>query len=224
MAGGGLGGRRLAAAVVAVAAGLLPACGAPEYRYVANREHGNYFKVPAGWSLSDRTQADREGRPAEYPGSVEVVWHARFDSTAGAGEVPTDEGGLPVALLGDARIYTVSNYQREAGSLSSWRARQFAFGEGVDPAYPPQELAERVRLVSYAPLESGGRTGSRVIVNVDLSGEAADEAHWATVDLSTLVDAGSGEVYTLTMWCEASCYLANQRAADTVAASWKVKS
>ena len=140
-----------------------------------------------------------------------------FDSAKGA--PPQKDGNdLPADLVGNAQIYTLSNYYRENYSISQVREQLF---HGVDPVYPPDDLQGRVELVSYRPIEEGeGLTGSRVVANINLAEDGGEK--WLTVDGSVLFDDSTGRVFALTMECTSQCYLQNRSMADQIAASWKV--
>ena len=206
----------LAAAVVAVAA-LAGACGGNEYRWVANGNEGNYFKMPSTWAYDVSSGADTAGRSDALPGSITPVWHVSFNSAEGA-PPQTDANDLPADLVGNAQIYSLSNYYRENYSISQVREQLF---HGVDPVYPPDDLSGRVELVSYRPIEEAeGLTGSRVVANINLAEDGGSK--WLTVDGSVLFDDRTGRVFALTMECTTQCYLQNRSMADQVAASWKV--
>ena len=139
-------GRMAAAALLAA---MLTACsGGSSYRYVANRENGNFFKVPSSWKLEDITAADAADRPTETASNVRSVWHTVF-----SGGVPVPGGGEPAEVVGSAQIFLVSASYREQLSLSSIRTQIFG---GVDPLFAPDELVgSSVRVVSYTALQGG---------------------------------------------------------------------
>lgn len=193
------------------------ACGGSEYRWVTNGTEGNFFKVPSSWDYDEISTTASQGRAESMPGPITPVWHIYFDSAEGT-PAQTVEGMPPVHLIGNARIFTLSNYYREHYSVSSVRQQLF---HGIDPVYPPDDLEGRVELVSYRPIEDvAGLTGSRVVANINMVEEG--EPRWLTVDGSMLFDDQVGRIYALTMECAADCYLENRSAADQIAASWKV--
>jgi hypothetical protein len=202
---------------------VLAACGSPEYEFVSNRDFGNFFKVPSVWDVGDVTETEKEGRPAEQPDGIQLVWHMQFKSTNDAVSYEELEGGqVPNDVVGDVEIYTISEYHKQTKSLSEFRAQRFIIG-GVDPLFPPEDLASAIRLVQVNEATSDTLHGSRVVTNVNVSGDEANPV-WVTVDLSTRFDAISGEVHSLRMWCTSACYEANRSRIDAVATSWKVKS
>ena len=207
-------GRMAAAALLAA---MLTACsGGSSYRYVANRENGNFFKVPSSWKLEDITAADAADRPTETASNVRSVWHTVF-----SGGVPVPGGGEPAEVVGSAQIFLVSASYREQLSLSSIRTQIFG---GVDPLFAPDELVgSSVRVVSYTALQGGtGVSGSRVVANLNLAED--DAPQWVTRDVSLLFDPRKGRVFVLAMACESECYLQNRTEIDRVAASWTVRS
>jgi hypothetical protein len=211
--------RRVTATVTAAAALLVgaAACGGSDYRWVTNGSQGNFFKVPSAWDYDVITSSQNQGRPEALPGSITPVWHVYFDSAKGT---PTPEGpeDLPTDLIGNAQIFSLSNYYRENYSVSSVREQLF---HGIDPVYPPDDLQGRVELVSYRPIEDAeGLTGSRVVANINLSEDGGER--WLTVDGSMLFDSRTGRIFALTMECTSECYELNRSAADQIAASWKV--
>ncbi len=212
--------RRLAATVVGVAlsGAVLTACGGEStYRYVANREHGNFFKLPASWKLENVTNSEQEGRPEEMDSGLVSIWHTVFDG----GAAPAATDALPTSVVGSAQIFAISNSYREQLSMSAIRSQ--AFG-GVDPLFAPDDVAgSKVRVVSYVPIEGGdGVNGSRVVANVDLAPEG-EEPQWITRDVSLLFDTGKGRIFLLAMGCESQCYLQNRAEIDGVAGSWTVR-
>jgi len=161
--------------------------------------------------------ADTAGRADALPGSITPLWHVYFDSAKGVAP-RTDANDLPADIVGNAQIYSLSNYYRENYSISQVREQLF---HGVDPVYPPDDLSGRVELVSYRPIEEpGGLTGSRVVANINLADDGS--AKWLTVDGSVLFDDRTGRIFALTMECTSQCYLQNRSMADQIAASWKV--
>jgi hypothetical protein len=195
----------------------LAGCGGSEYRWVTNGNQGNFFKVPSAWDYDEISTSQNEGRPEAMPGSITPVWHVYFDSAEGTPS-PEVEGDLPRDLIGNARIFTLSNYYRENYSVSSVREQLF---HGIDPVYPPDDLQGRVELVSYRPIEDvEGLTGSRVVANINMVDEG--DPRWLTVDGSMLFDPRTGRIFALTMECASACYEENRSAADQIAASWKV--
>jgi hypothetical protein len=200
-----------------IGAGVLGACGGNEYRWVTNGSEGAYFKVPTSWDYDVVTTDDSQGRAESMPGSITPVWHVAFNSADGSAP-QLDAGDLPADLMGNAQIFSLSNYYRENYSISEVRKQLY---HGVDPVYPPDDLTGRVELVSYRPIEEGdGLTGSRVVANINLAEEG--EPRWLTVDGSVLFDDRTGRIFALTMECTSPCYLENRSMADQIAASWKV--
>jgi len=199
-----------------MAAGVLGACGGNDYRWVTNGAEGTYFKVPTAWDTNVVSGSDPAGRADALPGSITPLWHVAFDSAKGAAS-QKDANDLPADLVGNAQIYSLSNYYRENYSISKVREQLF---HGVDPVYPPDDLSGRVELVSYRPIEEAGLTGSRVVANINLAEDGGSK--WLTVDGSVLFDDHTGRVFALTMECTSECYLQNRSMADQIAASWKV--
>lgn len=217
--------QRVVACLVALVSllGVVAACGgAPSYRYVANREHGTFFKVPASWSLENVTAADGQGRPEEIQSGLVSVWHTVFDeSAASTATTAAEAAGLPVAVVGSAQIFAISSSYREQLSMSAIRAQ--AFG-GIDPLFAPDDLAgAKVRIVSYVPLQGGdGLNGSRVVANVDVA-EDGQDPQWITRDVSMLFDTRKGRIFLLSMACESQCYLQNRADIEGIAGSWTVR-
>lgn len=200
---------------------VVAGCGGSDYKYVANREHGNFFKVPTAWHLQNVTEVDREGRPEELPGGIVSIWHTVFDNAPSGGLPTLDAEQLPEQVTGSAEIYAISDSYREQFSMS--KIREMAFG-GVDPVFAPDELSPKIRLVTpgYTPLEGGDLNGSRVVANMDLAEEGATP-RWMTVDVSMLFDNRTGRIFLLRMQCASACYEQNRAAVDEIAASWTVK-
>lgn len=204
-------------ALAFVAAG----CGGSKYHYVANSQNGNFFKVPTGWNFKNVTEEDKAGRPDEIPSGIVSIWHTQFDNAPAFDQPTLDVLQLPEQVVGHAQIYTISRSDREQLSMSA--VRSMAFGFGVDPLAPPDELSPRVRPVSFVGLTGGEGTGSRVIANFNLA-EDNTEPRWMTVDVSFLLDIRTNRIFTLRMACGSSCYLAHNAAIDEIATSWTVKS
>lgn len=214
-------GHRWRLAAVALTLAALAACGNAEYRYVANRQHGNFFKVPTGWHLQNITDLERQGRPEELPGGIVSVWHTVFDNAPTSAGPTLGKEQLPEQVTGSAEIYAISTSYREQFSMS--KIREMAFN-GVDPLFAPDELSPRIRLVApgYTPLQAGDLDGSRVIANLDVS-EEGGEPRWMTIDVSLLFDNRTGRIFLLRMQCASTCYEQNRAAVDEIAASWTVK-
>jgi len=205
-----------AALALTALAGVLGGCAGNDYHWVANGSQGAYFKVPSAWDYSVVTNED-DGRAQAMPGSITPVWHVYFQSAKGR-EATHDANDLPADVVGNAQIFTLSNYYRESYSISEVRKQLF---HGVDPVYPSDDLTGRVELVSYRPLEEGnGLSGSRVVANINLADQG--DPRWLTVDGSVLFDDRTGRIFALTMECTSGCYLQNRSMADQIAASWKV--
>ena len=181
---GGAGGRArspatlrvrcgLAVVAVLVGAAVLGACGGNEYRWVEQRQRGRLLQGADGaGTTTSWPRPGTQGRADALPGSITPVWHVYFDSAKGTAP-QTDGNDLPADLVGNAQIYTLSNYYRENYSISQVREQLF---HGVDPVYPPDDLQGRVELVSYRPIEEGeGLTGSRVVANINLAEDGGDE-------------------------------------------------
>ena len=196
--------RGASVAVIAAVALVLPlaACGQSGDRFVSNRALGTFFRLPDAWPSEDLTEADKEGRVAELPSGIQTLWHQAFGSGDPAG---TDEAGLPSEVVGQARVYAVSDYYRETFSLSSLRSSIFLLN--VDPVYPPESIdSQQNRLVDYQPLEKpGGLTGSRVVANLDTDPDDQAES-WVTQDVTILFDDAAGRVYVLSLYCSGPCY------------------
>lgn len=215
------GRRGAAAALVAAAAVALPlvACGQSSDRYVSNRALGTFFRLPDAWPSEDLTESDKEGRVEELPSGIQTLWHQGFGSGDPAS---TGEDGLPDEVIGQARVYAVSDYYRETFSLSSLRSSIFLLN--VDPVYPPESIdSQQNRLVDYQPLEkSGGLTGSRVVANLDTDPDDQVEA-WVTQDVTILFDDAAGRVYVLSVYCSGPCYEQNQAEIERVVGSFEVR-
>ncbi|MGE0731079.1 MAG: hypothetical protein AB7O92_33020 [Acidimicrobiia bacterium] len=218
------GRRRLAsvAALPLLALALtlpLAACGESSQRFVSNRSLGTFFRLPDGWPTEDLTEASKEGRVEELPSGIQTLWHQAF----GSGDPASiDAAGLPDEVVGQARVYAVSDYYRETFSLSSLRSSIFLLN--VDPVYPPESIdSQQNRLVDYRPLEMGeGLTGSRVVANLDT--DPADEGEaWVTQDVTILFDDAVGRVYVLSLYCSGPCYERNRSDIDRVVGSFMVR-
>jgi hypothetical protein len=215
--------RRRQGAILAVLVALLgvglAGCGAPEYRFVSNRELGSFVRIPSSWAVQDLTANQSEGRVNPMASGIESVWKLAFVS---GDPDSVDDRGLPAEVTGRVEVYQVADYYRENYSISDLRST-LTLGGSVDPVYPPDGVgAEKVELGSYEQLTIGRATGSRSVANLNMA-DGDEDPKWVTQNLTLLFDNESGRIYVLTMYCSGSCYLENRQAIDEVAASFAVR-
>lgn len=205
-------------ALVMLGAVLAASCSQSGDQFVSNRSLGTFFRIPGGWATADTTGAEDEGRVAEEPGTSKLIWHQQFSS---GDPSAVDAVGLPTEVVGNVRVYLVSDYLRENTSHSA--LRKSIFLTDVDPKYPAdQAQRDANRIVLEEPREQGdGLTGSRVVANLDLDGSEGQA--FITQDVTTLFDDRQGVFYVLSVYCSGPCYERYQRDIDRIATSFTVR-
>lgn len=230
MLGDGLGRRRGAVSVVVLATMLLgvAGCGEPSYRYVSNKQLGNFFKVPRGWNAVDLTDSKATDRPEELnTGAVTDLWVVRVQGSPPPADPKTGvaETSAPVLAFhtpsGVAQVISLDGVVTQAMSLEKLRI-SFSPANGVDPLdAPPEAGIEVVNVASLSALDPDV-IGMRIIMNHAV-GKEGDQIVWETIDQSIIFDDVKGLVYLLQIECSAACYKRETAKIEEIANSWTVK-
>lgn len=230
MLGHGPGWRRGVVSLLALGAFLLSvaACGEPSYRYVSNKQLGNYFKVPRGWNAIDLTDSEAADRPEELKtGAVSDLWVVKLVGTPPPPDPKTGAAETSAPILafhtpsGVAQVTSLDGATRQAMSLERLRITLSPVA-GVDPlAAPPDAGIEVVNVVGLSALDPDV-IGMRVVMNHAV-GKEGDQVVWETRDQSIVFDDVKGLVYIIDIRCSAECYKRESAKIEDIVNSWTVK-
>jgi len=202
-----------AMAVLSALAGLLGACGSPDYRYAHDSVEKVYFRVPYAWSIIDQTEEFFKDRPAGASNAKPVrVWTIDSHQPPDPKNVDNVDSDMPV---GQAQLISVSQGLGEAVSVSSVRASGFKF----DPVAPATGLEDTWEVITDQPMRTkGGISGSIAVFNYR---ENATDP-WLTQAREVFVDAARKRVYILDVFCTAKCYQQYERDIFDILDSWRI--
>ncbi len=208
------------ALLVAVVAslGLLTACGAPQYTYVADSAAGAYYKVPYGWH--EISQQDLNAALQAAGASANGVWSTAFD----AGTAPSANHFL-AANVSQPFVFA------EVGHLSSAVSNELSYNMLRDFMLPvtsstrQTDAAKGFPLTNFKQLRdqtitaSQGVHGVRETFQYTFPGGVSD-----TFDEDVLTNADQTIVYFLMVHCTNSCYTENENNINTIMSSFTVGS
>jgi hypothetical protein len=212
-----VGGFALLLAAV-TGAGLLTACGSPQYTYVADSAAGTYYKVPYSWHQI--SQHDLDAALQAAGGSSAGVWSTAFD----AGTAPSASHFL-AANVNQPFVFS------EVGQVSPTVSNELSYNMLRDFMLPVTSSTRQSEAESGFPLTDfkqlrdetitagQGVHGVRETFQYTFPGGIAD-----TFDEVVLTNADQTEVYFLMVHCTNSCYSANQNNINTIMTSFTVGS
>lgn len=198
-------------------AGLLTACGAPQYTYVADSSAKTYYKVPHDWHQI--SQHDLAAALKAAGGSAAGVWSTAFD----AGAAPSADHFL-AANVSQPFVFA------EVGQVSPTVSNELSYNMLRDFMLPVtsnarQSDAQSFPLTNFKQLRdqmiaaSQGVHGVRETFQYTFPGGVVD-----TFDEDVLTNADETEVYFLMVHCTDSCYSQNQDNINTIMSSFTVGS
>lgn len=212
-----VGGLPLLLAAI-TSAGLLTACGAPQYTYVADSPAKTYYKVPHQWH--EIPQNDLAAALKAAGGSANGVWSTAFD----AGTAPSADHFL-ASNVSQPFVFA------EVGQLSPTVSAELSYNMLRDFMLPVTSNTRQSDAQSGFPLTNfkqlrdqtitGGQGvhGVRETFQYTFPGGVVD-----TFDEVVLTNADQTEVYFLMAHCTDSCYSQNQDNIDTIMSSFTVGS
>lgn len=198
-------------------AGLLTACGAPQYTYVADSSAKTYYKVPHDWHQI--SQHDLAAALKAAGGSAAGVWSTAFD----AGAAPSADHFL-AANVSQPFVFA------EVGQVSPTVSNELSYNMLRDFMLPVtsnarQSDAQSFPLTNFKQLRdqmiaaSQGVHGVRETFQYTFPSGVVD-----TFDEDVLTNADETEVYFLMVHCTDSCYSQNQDNINTIMSSFTVGS
>lgn len=203
------------ALLLAAAAVLQTACGAPNYHYIKSTSNRTYVRVPADWTLYDedallKSSDDSQEAKEQFK---RLTWSVAFDADpAPSLEHVLSQSEHPTGLV---QVRTLTPTQRDTFSLSDLRRLLLSF----DPLSDDAQASGEVEVLDAAEIKrEGGLHGWEFLLN--LPSEDGDYVKWRQI---ALTDSGVTKVHVLAISCDAKCYEANEDTIDKVVESWKVK-
>lgn len=201
--------------LLACAAMVLAACGAPRYHYVKSTSDRTFMRVPSKWTLFDEDQllkgSDDSAEAKEQ--FKKLTWSVAFDASPRPSlDHILTQSRHPSGLV---QVRTLLPAQRDSFSLADLRSLLLPF----DPLSDEAQTAGDVEVLrSKEVSRPGGLHGSELLLN--LKTPEGQLLKWRQI---ALTDAGVSKVHVLAISCDAECYAANEGVIDRIIASWKVK-
>ena len=225
-----------------LAAVLTSSCSGPRYEYVRNTSLRTAFKVPAGWTLYDKSTllGLPPGPEASTPDPIRWLIGIDGDPTPAVSHI-LDPNTLDTDY--PQGIALVQEYSFDDRDQSSFMALR-------DYLFPVTALIQdpnNAQVVSYDDrIDHDGVRGVRVVfqfrtsalataqasaptVQTDLqrallggAGAALLSPDYVTVEQVALVDAETSRVYYLVVLCSAECYNRNRSEISSIVDSWTV--
>jgi hypothetical protein len=211
----------IAAGLALLIAGLLTACGAPAYIYVADKSDNAYFKVPSSWHQVKAqfvTQAQTLlANSLAGAGGGTLEWSRAYaDTGSPRAESLLDASGNPVVYA------SVQNMRLSLrGELSFNVMRDLIFP--VTPAARQEaadagEKLEGFQSIGYALITNKyNMRGINEVFEYDVGGQPN------AFDLTVLTNAQTTKLYLLLVQCYQACFAVHESQILAVASSFTVR-
>ncbi len=243
-----MAGRRvLLIALAAALACVLPGCGSSKYEFASNKRLGVYLKVPNAWHSFDQNEllplyaeGDEQPSPEAFQILKQLMWERAWDSSRSAR--PTGKPrSVKNFLLGEAdapvvrvavRALTVEQQQ----TMSITTLSNLTLGAYDENLQGFKELLRNPGTsdlvgADFVPIQdeelrpgpkSGVRAGFSGVRQLFEARDPSDKSLYMIAFIGVMDDART-RIYTLTMHCNRTCYVENEKAFTNVLDSFTVR-